>query len=1213
MSTRRSVDAAIRRLRESNDSAKRESAARKLADDDGEESLSALLTALGDPYLYVKIASVESLVKRKDRRAIEPLIQAFIQATDNDAIYLQGKIVKALTRLKATESLPVLVSALNSQKSFIVKDISAALVTFGASAVNYLADSLENPDPRIRDGVSRVLGQIGHDAVPVLVPYLSSTNPEVRLAAITALGETRDSDAREPLLGVLSESDPPIVEAAARSLGQVGGAAATSALIGVMQSGQQRSVRSAAAAALAVIRDDNAIDPLVTALADDELRPAAENSLLNFRSPATGPLADALSHHDAAVRESAARVLGRLGPDGVRAATAKLQDRRMDSREAAVSALAGVRQVGTWLGPWEDAEPIAVAVETLKESLFSGDIKLRGAAATAVGVLGGIAYANGDSSRSLQPKDARPWKPVADLALQELLEASSDVDFTVRAASVTALGELGHPDAAGPLLSLIRDPHGPLRTVAACAFVLLPEEAASDIRQGIEDPDPEVVRLIALGITRAVTTSSRRTGVPALRWLRTRNDYQTGHLVQSVASIIDALRNRADDDGRTRDAVLGALQAILRGLSRLRFMRSHSLALAVGVAAAVPLPQIEPVEEISARSTIDAAAERARVPRYADIRIVHDEVRKRGEVVEHTPLVAGQWYRLQLGIRERPTGLPATEDRREPIREPDVPGPVRVMVTAESDRFEIDEPVQSLMLPRQGDASQTVSFRIRSSTTTSPEADLAKIRLRLYCEFALLAVQTIEAEIVGRLDEAVVSQRGLKEPILIREERLGGGLVSLGEILPRAMSISVAREGPTTVLHWVMKADATQLAFTTPMRVGSADLEDAVTAVRTLWTEVALSETFMKQLECGEDEFVAVVRKLALAGRRLWTMLFRRDTASAIFAVGKWLEEQPFPEDSVIRVVIEDKDTDLVFPWSLLYDYAIPPEDYKLPSLEGFWGYRYQIEQLTFDATKADDSPAVVNQALRLTYMLWEPFRNAASHTRFIESLAERSSGRILISRPPVTEAGACLNEIARSDSEILYFYTHGHTRTRSSDVGAQRELDLFMRRYETLAEDDQRRTALSFVYDAIRASEFEVDRSWIELTYGKVYLDSLYEFIEQPLREKAVVFLNMCESAQVTPSLTDSFFHFFLNRGAGAVVGTECPMTLEFAHPFAKWCLESLMRGETIGAAMLHARRSALKFRNPLGLAYTHFGSAMMRFEPALLVDETKTEDTDL
>jgi hypothetical protein len=92
---------------------------------------------------------------------------------------------------------------------------------------------------------------------------------------------------------------------------------------------------------------------------------------------------------------------------------------------------------------------------------------------------------------------------------------------------------------------------------------------------------------------------------------------------------------------------------------------------------------------------------------------------------------------------------------------------------------------------------------------------------------------------------------------------------------------------------------------------------------------------------------------------------------------------------------------------------------------------------------------------------------------------------------------------------------------------------------------------------------------------------------------------LNMCESAQLTPSLSESFFHFFLDRGARAVIGTECPMTVEFAHPFAARFLGEVFAGRPVGDALLETRRHFLKLNNPLGLAYTLFGQATVAFEP--------------
>jgi hypothetical protein len=118
------------------------------------------------------------------------------------------------------------------------------------------------------------------------------------------------------------------------------------------------------------------------------------------------------------------------------------------------------------------------------------------------------------------------------------------------------------------------------------------------------------------------------------------------------------------------------------------------------------------------------------------------------------------------------------------------------------------------------------------------------------------------------------------------------------------------------------------------------------------------------------------------------------------------------------------------------------------------------------------------------------------------------------------------------------------------------------------------------------------------------LFLDELYDEVQE-LLSRPLVILNMCESAQITPTLSDSFIHFFLDRGARGVIGTECPMTVEFANVFSESLLTGLLAGQTIGNALLQARRKFIGLRNPLGLAYTLFGSAAASFTPPLLVEE--------
>jgi hypothetical protein len=63
-------------------------------------------------------------------------------------------------------------------------------------------------------------------------------------------------------------------------------------------------------------------------------------------------------------------------------------------------------------------------------------------------------------------------------------------------------------------------------------------------------------------------------------------------------------------------------------------------------------------------------------------------------------------------------------------------------------------------------------------------------------------------------------------------------------------------------------------------------------------------------------------------------------------------------------------------------------------------------------------------------------------------------------------------------------------------------------------------------LYTAIKARQYESDTSWIGLRYGKLYLHKLYGGTVR-LRNRPIIILNMCESAQITPSLSQSFIAF--------------------------------------------------------------------------------------
>ncbi len=588
--------------------------------------------------------------------------------------------------------------------------------------------------------------------------------------------------------------------------------------------------------------------------------------------------------------------------------------------------------------------------------------------------------------------------------------------------------------------------------------------------------------------------------------------------------------------------------------------------------------------------------------RYADFAFNYDEGNKRGQKVPdgHT-LQAGQWYQLEVAVCVKPTGIPFEGEKRESIKEPKQEQPVTIMVTAEAEDegfIEIEEPTREIILPPYGDSTENALFRVRPLRQSASINDIAQIRIRLYYEFNLIEVAKINVEVVGKFDNPARSQLGLSKPIWFEQERRELEYQNLDTIMPRDLHIDINKKGDRFLFTFAFyKSPDQKMVLTASAHLPAAYLEDILMNVRRIWYDIAMSRTFTEQLEGEKDEFVASVRRLAKAGQNLWTKLFMLEKESSIYKIGQWLKSHPIKPGGIIQVSLHKDAASFVFPWALIYYKDIPRKEYELPDINGFWGLQYCIEQQLPNRNKGTDKPVQIPDKLKLGFMLWEEFRNADKEISLMENLKARSAGRLEVT-PPITDADDCIDLMSNCDAHVLYFYTHGYTRHHLADIGVGLNLDLFIRRYENLDENSPLRETYRLLYESIKQNKFEPDSSWIELTNGKLYLEELYYKIKE-LQSHPFVILNMCESAQVTPSLSDSFIHFFLISGANGVIGTECPMTVEFAHPFAEKFLGDMLAGEQAGRVLLNVRRYFIDLKNPLGLAYTLFGSVSVRFEP--------------
>jgi HEAT repeat protein len=123
-------------------------------------------------------------------------------------------------------------------------------------------DEAKNDDPRIRQYLSMVLGNLGDQrATPLLITALEDRAPETRIYAALALGRLRDARAVEPLLEVYRKDERDVRKAAAYALGELRDPRAVPALVASLQD-PIADVRFNAAIAVARFGDTRAIGVL---------------------------------------------------------------------------------------------------------------------------------------------------------------------------------------------------------------------------------------------------------------------------------------------------------------------------------------------------------------------------------------------------------------------------------------------------------------------------------------------------------------------------------------------------------------------------------------------------------------------------------------------------------------------------------------------------------------------------------------------------------------------------------------------------------------------------------------------------------------------------------------------------------------------------------------------------------------------------------------
>lgn len=183
------------------------------------DSVSPLLESLDkDPSPEVKTMVVEALGRIGGDAVVAPLMKAVahrpeILEDDNDDwdswwdIQHQG--VKALGRLRAPESVPVLKQILEDEDSQDIEgDVARALARVGGEGEQILIDRLRDEDPKARRRAALALVQCDTSASrKALLGAFKDPDPDVRATAIESIGQLDDPERFLDLL-LLMRRDP---------------------------------------------------------------------------------------------------------------------------------------------------------------------------------------------------------------------------------------------------------------------------------------------------------------------------------------------------------------------------------------------------------------------------------------------------------------------------------------------------------------------------------------------------------------------------------------------------------------------------------------------------------------------------------------------------------------------------------------------------------------------------------------------------------------------------------------------------------------------------------------------------------------------------------------------------------------------------------------------------------------------------------------------
>jgi hypothetical protein len=326
---------------------------------------------------------------------------------------------------------------------------------------------------------------------------------------------------------------------------------------------------------------------------------------------------------------------------------------------------------------------------------------------------------------------------------------------------------------------------------------------------------------------------------------------------------------------------------------------------------------------------------------------------------------------------------------------------------------------------------------------------------------------------------------------------------------------------------------------------------------------------FQTRIDIPGDAQGSALRTLARAGARLFQQLFLHPAAGAdARRVGDWLRENAMDPD--LRLTVQIFADHAPLPWSMLY-LGDASENAEL-DWNNFLGMRHIVEQLPLQMSLGTvDNEILSRPKLSVSVNVntsIDPSMGitlVAGHQKYWRDTATARAGLTLLSRSTKSEVVHALAD-GRTGDQVVYFYCH-------ATAGGQKN------------GDPDAAAIIMGKNDMATVADLNIDAPTTVQLPGN------------PL-----VFINACESAELSPLFYNGFVPYFMAKGARGVIGTECKTPVLFAIEWANAFFDRFLDGAAVGETVLNLRQEFLRDHgNPLGLIYAVHCDADTRIAPGL------------